>query len=145
MRAEGADPPLDFAIEEMLREAAYTGDIAAVEAVLGPLDQPLEAVADPMGVSQTILTPSEGYLLSRLDGRLTAQAALDLVPIDADAARRSLFGLLVSGLVRFGKAEPSAPPRRARGELTPPRIAQGAASHRGRRSARGPARVDPRS
>jgi tetratricopeptide (TPR) repeat protein len=102
--SEVAQPPLDLDTEQLLHEAAHTADFAAVESALGPLERPLLTAGDPRARSDTDLTPSEGYLLSRLDGRLTARSVLEMVPLEPEAARRSLFGLLVTGLVRFAAA-----------------------------------------
>lgn len=99
--AESADPPLDFATEELLREAAHSSDVSLVDAALGDLDRPLRAAADPRTLQDMALTPGEGYLLSRLDGVLSARAVLELLPLEPEAARRSLFGLLVAGLAVF--------------------------------------------
>jgi tetratricopeptide (TPR) repeat protein len=112
--AERPDPPLDFATEDLLREAAHTADVFLVEEVLGPLDRVLLWTTLPPETTETTLTPTEGFLLSRIDGVLTAGEVLDLVPSDPDASRRSLFGLLVTGLARFSpppqEAPPAAPP-----------------------------------
>jgi hypothetical protein len=119
--AESADPPLDLGTDELLREAAHSSDFAAVEAALGDLDRPLTAVVDPRGLPQVALTPGEGFLLSRLDGALTAREVLELLPMAAEEARRSLFGLLVTGLVRFApEGAPSAPAAASAAEPAPP-------------------------
>lgn len=102
--AEGADPPLDFATEELLREAAHVCEIALVDEALGSLDRPLVAQADPLTLQQMALTPSEAYLLFQIDGALTAASVLELLPQEAEAARRNLFSLVVAGVVRFGDA-----------------------------------------
>ena len=104
--SEGADPPLEFPTEELLREAAHLADAPLVEEALGDLDRPLVAAVDPRELQEKSLTPSEGYLLSRLDGSLTARGVLALLPLEAEAARRNLLGLLVGGLVRFASPTP---------------------------------------
>jgi tetratricopeptide (TPR) repeat protein len=100
--AESPDPPLGFGTEDLLREAAHAADPALLEGVLGSLDRPLETAGDLRAIPQASLTPSEGFLLSRIDGAMSARAVLDLVPLAPEAARRSLFGLLLAGLARFG-------------------------------------------
>jgi DnaJ domain len=104
--SESADPPLEFPTEDLLREAAHLADPHLVEAALGDLDRPLVATIDARELQEKSLTPSEGYLLSRLDGSLTARAVLALLPLETEAARRSLLGLLVGGLVRFASPPP---------------------------------------
>ena len=48
------------------------------------------------------LTPIEGYLVSRIDGRTRVRDILSLVPpAEEDAAARFLFGLLILGLAQF--------------------------------------------
>jgi tetratricopeptide (TPR) repeat protein len=105
--AESPDPPLGFGTEDLLREAAHAADAALLEDALGSLDRPLETSGDPAAIPATSLTPSEGFLLSRIDGTLTARAVLDLVPLEPAAARGSLFGLLLAGLARFGSGAPA--------------------------------------
>ena len=114
--SESADPPLEFGVEELLREAAHSSEMPIVDAALGDLDRSLRAVADPRSLQDMTLTPSEGYLMSRLDGVLSARAMLELLPLEAEAARRCLFGLVASGLVVFedralapAKASPPTP------------------------------------
>jgi hypothetical protein len=96
---EPPDPPLAFATEDLLREAAHTAELPLVDAILGPLDRPL-AVGDSVEIALTLLTPSEGFLLSRIDGTSTADEVLNIVPMDSATARRSLCGLRLVGLVR---------------------------------------------
>lgn len=115
--AEGPDPPLGFGTEDLLREAAHAAEAALLEDALGPLDRPLEAAGDSGAIPQTSLTPSEGFLLSRIDGVLTARAVLDLMPMEPAAARGSLLGLLLAGLVRFGHL--AAPEARATAPAVP--------------------------
>ena len=99
--AEGADPPLEFDTEELLREAAHSSDLSLVDAALGDLERPLRAAVDPASLQAMTLTPSEGYLMSRLDGVSSARAVLEVLPLEAEAARRCLFGLVAGGLVAF--------------------------------------------
>ena len=122
--SEGADPPLDFETDEVLREAAHSAELSLVKEALGDLDRPLRAAGDPDSLQDMALTPSEGYLMSRLDGVHSAREVLDLLPLEADAACRCLFGLVASGLVAFGdrrtappKAPAAATPRELRARL----------------------------
>jgi len=134
--SEGADPPLEFPTEELLREAAHMADVPLVDAALGDLDRPLVAAVDPRELQERSLTPSEGYLLSRLDGTLTARAVLELLPLEAEAARRSLLGLIVGGLVRFAlpAPKPSAAAPAAGESASPPPTPEVVAREARRRS-----------
>ena len=76
----------------------------------GDLERPLRAAVDPSSLQAMTLTPSEGYLLSRLDGASSARGVLELLPLEPEAARRCLFGLVAGGLVVF-EDPPSAPPK----------------------------------
>jgi hypothetical protein len=117
--AESPDPPLAFGTEDLLREAAHAADAALLEDALGPLDRPLEVSGDPGAIPQTTLTPSEGFLLSRIDGALSAREVLDLVPMEPAAARGSLLCLLLAGLARFGSGV-KREVRTGAGSLAPP-------------------------
>jgi len=67
---------------------------------LGDFNRVLALSADPLLRSQRIrLTPTDGFLLSRIDGRLTIREVLSLAPVSAEDAERSLFGLLCTGTV----------------------------------------------
>lgn len=113
--SESADPPLEFETEELLREAAHSSEFSLVEAALGDLERPLRAAVDPASLQAMTLTPSEGYLMSRVDGLSSARAVLEVLPLDPEAARRCLFGLVAGGLVVFA----DRPPDRAKPAPTP--------------------------
>jgi tetratricopeptide (TPR) repeat protein len=133
--SESADPPLEFPTEELLREAAHLADALVVDAALGDLDRPLVAAVDPRELQEKSLTPSEGYLLSRLDGSLTARGVLALLPFEAEAARRSLLGLLVGGFVRFASPTPKPSAAHPAGkDVSPPPDPEMAAREARRRS-----------
>jgi tetratricopeptide (TPR) repeat protein len=109
---EGGDPPLGLGTEELLREAAHaTSNPEVIRKALGDTDRPLRLEVDPSALGGTPLTPTEGYILSRVDGQLSAREVMQLVPLDASETERSLFGLLLAGLVAFDAARPSAPPK----------------------------------
>jgi tetratricopeptide (TPR) repeat protein len=110
---EGGDPPLGLSTEELLREAAHSvADPALIQRALGDTDRPLRLEVDPAALGGVPLTPTEGYILSRVDGRLSAREVLQLVPLDSAEAEKSLFGLLLAGLVDYDhRAVPAAPVR----------------------------------
>ena len=106
-------------------------DPEMVRTVLGDLGRVLLLSADPMLRTQKItLTPADGFVLSRVDGRLSARDVMALVPLPSDDVERSLFSLLCTGIV--GYPEDTAPTRRtARTAARPasepaPAVARGA-------------------
>ena len=69
----------------------------AVRAALGDLDERL--VATSALADERTLTLTEGYLLSRIDGLLSAREVLQLVPLDLQETERTLLGLMLTGRV----------------------------------------------
>ncbi len=51
------------------------------------------------------LTPLDGYVLSRVDGQISMREIIRIIPDDAVAVQRSLFGLLAVGIVEVGSGE----------------------------------------
>jgi hypothetical protein len=117
----GGDPPLGLSTEELLLEGAHAvGDPDVVRQALGDLDRPLQATGEPASRVGVPLSPTEGYILSRVDGRMSAREVMQLVPLDSAETERSLFGLVLAGLVDFGEAPPPPAPRpRPRPDATP--------------------------
>ncbi len=114
---EGGDPPLELATEEVLAEAAQAvKDPALIRAALGDLDRILGLAFDPAKPKNLALTPTEGYILSRVDGTLSAREVLQLVPLEATETEPGLFTLLIGGLIESlplpGRpaAKPQEPP-----------------------------------
>ena len=91
----------------------------AVRAALGDLDQQL--VATTALADERTLTLTEGYLLSRIDGLLSARQVLQIVPLDARETERSLLGLMLTGRVvcRPAPARPAGAPRAAAEAVEP--------------------------
>jgi curved DNA-binding protein CbpA len=58
------------------------------------------------------LTPAEGFLLSRVDGRSTAEQLKRLVPMAEEEFLRALSGLLLAGILQLTDEPPHAPPQR---------------------------------
>jgi tetratricopeptide (TPR) repeat protein len=78
---------------------------------LGDIDRVLDLSTDPLLRFQKItLTPADGYVLSRVDGSLSAREVLELIPLPEVETQRSLFGLLSTGVVEF---RPGAPKPKA--------------------------------
>ncbi len=120
--AEEGDPPLQLATEEVLAEAAQgVKDPALIRAALGDLDRILGLAFDPSKPKNLTLTPTEGYILSRVDGTLAAREVLQLVPLEASETERGLFTLLIGGLIEYLPlpGRPAKPEERATPRATP--------------------------
>jgi tetratricopeptide (TPR) repeat protein len=96
-------------------------DIDAIRKVIGELDQPVKmsgTLNDMLGDVQ--LTPTEGFLLSRLDGTQDVAGLIRLSSLPEDQAYTTLYTLLLSGTLIVGdggESEPILPPP---GEERPP-------------------------
>jgi len=97
--------------ELILHAARSVQDPDVVRYNLGDIDRVLDLSADPLLRFQKItLTPADGYVLSRVDGTLSAREVLELIPLPEVETQRSLFGLLSTGVVEF---RPGPPKRKA--------------------------------
>jgi len=77
---------------------------------LGDIDRVLGLSSDPLLRFQNIaLTPADGYVLSRIDGSLSAREVMSLIPLEPEDVQRSLFGLLAAGMVEYQDARRPAP------------------------------------
>ena len=119
-------------------------DPELVRTVLGDLGRVLVLSPDPLLCAQKIaLTPTDGFVLSRVDGSSSARGVLALVPLPAEDVERSLFSLLCTGIVDYRQEGTSASRAAAR---TPARrvaarscrhTATGACRHAARPGAQG--------
>ncbi len=80
-----------------------------------PLGAELGDLSRPIGLSLSPdfdreLSPTDAYILSRVDGKLSAAEVLQLVPGSADEPERSLLGLLLTGVVEMLTPVPKAAP-----------------------------------
>jgi curved DNA-binding protein CbpA len=100
---EHGDPGLST--EELVLEAVRRmPDLTAVRAALGNVDRPVALALNPDFNRE--LTPTDAYILSRVDGKLSAAEVLNLVPKEPDETERSLLGLLLTGVVELLEAPP---------------------------------------
>lgn len=67
------------------------------------------------------LTPEEGFVLSRIDGRLSLQDLVDLTGIEAGRVEQIVSKLVVTGAVEIDADEPRPPPPSRRAVPAPPR------------------------
>ena len=96
---------------EMILEAARRiQEPAVVTAVLGDIDRVIAPASHPvLGAQKLTLTPTDGFVLSRVDGTLTAREVFHLTPLPAEDTERSLFALLCTGAVEY-RAPAARPP-----------------------------------
>jgi hypothetical protein len=84
-------------------------DPEMVRQVLGDMNRVLVLSNDPLLRSQRItLTPTDGFVLSRIDGTLSAHDVIGLSPVPPEDAERSLFGLISTGIVDYEEKEPTS-------------------------------------
>jgi len=89
-------------------------DPDVVRYALGDIDRVLALSSDPLLRFQRItLSPSDGYILSRIDGTLSAREVMQMLPLPAEDVQRSLFGLLCTGVIEQAAGPPKAPPKAA--------------------------------
>ena len=83
-------------------------DPELVRRVLGDQDRILVLSSDPLLRFQRIaLTPTDGFVLSRVDGTLSARDVISLSPVAPEDTERSLFGLLCTGIIDHEKERTS--------------------------------------
>ena len=85
--------------EEMLIDHIF-------ETRIGPLSQRLTVVNVPSSADARV-SPEQAFLLSRLDGGVTVEEAMDLSPLPRRETLRLLLALLRDGLVAAGEQRPS--------------------------------------
>jgi tetratricopeptide (TPR) repeat protein len=152
-----SEPTGEFAFEEVAADAPPEGEttlkvstgeliLEAVDRVrnpevvrrsLGDVNRVLVLPSDPLLRFQKVtLTPTDGYILSRVDGVMSAREIIQMLGLPEEDVCRSLLGLLSTGLVEFrpgvtrpagtaGTASPVAP---AAKPAAPPIPAPAAAS-----------------
>jgi tetratricopeptide (TPR) repeat protein len=94
---------LKLSTGEMILEAVRSvSDTQAVRTALGDVDRVLSLSTDPLLRFQKItFTPTDGYVLSRVDGILSAREVIQVVSLPQEEVERSLFGLLCTGVVEY--------------------------------------------
>lgn len=110
---------LKLSTGEMILEAVRRiEDPDVVRYALGDIDRALAPSSDPLLRFQRIaLSPTDGFVLSRVDGALSAREIVQMSPLDPAETQKSLFGLLCTGVI-----EPiagSSKPRPQRGAGRP--------------------------
>jgi serine/threonine-protein kinase len=89
-----------------------------VRRALGDLGRTVAISADKHRRAEIVtLTPTDGFVLSRIDGVFTAEQVVSLVPLPRVDVERSLFGLLCAGIIAYAA---DAPRPRSTPPATPP-------------------------
>jgi tetratricopeptide (TPR) repeat protein len=107
------DMSLRLSTGEMILEAVRSvDDPDVIRFAIGDLDRILGMSNDPLLRFQKIaLTPADGYVLSRIDGTLSARELLQVIPMVQEDTLRSLLGLLSTGVVEFLPLPPKPQPK----------------------------------
>jgi len=120
---------LKLSTGELILEAVRAiRDPDVVRYALGDMDRMLALSSDPLlRFQQLPLSPNDGFVLSRVDGTLSAREIEQMIPLPADDVRRSLLGLLSTGVLEYesdskgaGAAETAAAAEPGAGEPVPP-------------------------
>jgi tetratricopeptide (TPR) repeat protein len=120
----GGEPTLKLSTGEMILETVrLIQNPSVVRAALGNTDRVLDQSTDPLLRFQKVtLSPTDGYVLSRVDGMLKAREILEMIPLPQEEVEKSLYGLLCTGIVEFAAVSAKRPPAPAR-PAPPPRPA----------------------
>jgi hypothetical protein len=88
--------------ELILEAVRRMQDPTAIRRALGNTERVLIPTTDAFFRFQRIsLTPTDGYVLSRVDGTISAREVLQLIPLPPEEVERTLFGLLCVGLLEY--------------------------------------------
>ncbi len=105
---------LKLSTGEMILEAVRrVEDPDVIRYALGDIDRVLAPSGDPLLRFQRIaLSPTDGFVLSRVDGTLSAREIIQMSPLDPAETQRSLFGLLCTGVIEaiVGSSKPRPKP-----------------------------------
>ena len=82
-----------------------------VRAALGNPDRVLDLSTDPLLRFQKVtLSPTDGYVLSRVDGVMKAREIVEMIPLPQEEVEKSLYGLLCTGIIEFAPMVAKAAP-----------------------------------
>ena len=106
------DTTLKVTTAELILEAARSvTDPDVVRYNLGDIDRVLGLASDPLLRFQRVtLTPSDGYVLSRVDGTLSAREIVAMISLPREETQKSLFALLSTGMIENLPLPPKARP-----------------------------------
>lgn len=103
------DFPLKMSTGELVMEAVRrVPQGGAVRFALGDLERVLLPSTEPLVRFQRIsLDPTDAFVLSRVDGTLSARQVLEITPLPRERVEASLVGLLATGMIEAAAPEPS--------------------------------------
>jgi tetratricopeptide (TPR) repeat protein len=88
--------------ELILQAARSVADPDVVTYLLGDIDRVLGLANDPLLRFQRVtLTPADGYVLSRVDGTLSAREITAMISLPREETHKSLFALLSTGMIEY--------------------------------------------
>lgn len=132
------EPTLKLSTGEMILETVrLLQNPEVVRAALGDTNRILDLSTDPLLRFQKVtLSPTDGYVLSRVDGMMKARQIVEMIPLPQEEVEKSLYGLLCTGIIEFAPvvAKAAPPPRRpaaaepSAGAAAPPTPAPDAAA-----------------
>src|SRR5688572_13389134 len=97
------EPTLKLSTGEMILETVrLLQNPQVVRAALGDTERIIDLSTDPLLRFQKVtLSPTDGYVLSRVDGVMTAREIVEMIPLPQAEVEKSLYGLLCTGIVEF--------------------------------------------
>ena len=98
-----AEATLRLSTGELILEAVrQVSDPDVIRYALGEIDRVLALSSDPLLRFQKVaLSPTDGFVLSRVDGTLSAREILQMIPLPEEEVQKSLFGLLCTGIIEY--------------------------------------------
>jgi len=100
--------------ELILDAARSVSDPDVVRYCLGDIDRILGLASDPLLRFQRVtLTPADGFVLSRVDGTLSAREIVNMIDLPRDETHKSLFALLSTGMIEYLPLPPKPRPQAA--------------------------------
>jgi tetratricopeptide (TPR) repeat protein len=107
------DATLKLSTGEMILEAARSvGDPDVVRYSLGNIDRILGLSSDPLLRFQKVaLSPADGFVLSRVDGTLSAREIIQMNTAPPEETAQSLYGLLCTGILEYLPVPPKPTPK----------------------------------
>jgi hypothetical protein len=120
----GRELEAPYSLAQMILETARRlQSPELVRGVLGDTGRSLSLSSHPLLRPEALfLTPTEGFVLSRVDGSTSARDVVGLVPLPFEDVERSLFALLCTGTLEYPRpAKPRTDPARA---AAPPPVSQ---------------------
>jgi len=119
------DTTLKVTTAELILEAARSvTDPDVVRYNLGDIDRVLGLASDPLLRFQRVtLTPADGYVLSRVDGTLSAREIVAMISLPREETQKSLFALLSTGMIEYLPVPPKARPADAKKRPAPVQMA----------------------